>query len=171
MQASRDFIPIELMAVVVITSVPISLAVLSTGFASTSRELDSEAGRLAGLIGMLTDKAVLDNRGYGLHLECDVYQVPRHDKAKARWLPVARDSHRLLEWAGLTFELDGQSPVLTGSKSEKEQRKGIDQPQLLIFSSGEFSPFHLCLAERGSGGQALSLNSDGLRLPRVEVTR
>ncbi len=51
MRASRGFTLIELMVVMVIISVLIGLAVLSTGFASTSRELDSEAERLAGLIG------------------------------------------------------------------------------------------------------------------------
>lgn len=132
MRASRGFTLIELMVVMVIISVLIGLAVLSTGFASTSRELDSEAERLAGLIGVLTDEAVLDNREYGLRLERDAYQVLRYDEAKARWLPVARDSHRLPEWAELTFELDGQPLVLAGSKGEKEQKKGTDQPQLLI---------------------------------------
>ncbi|VFT11080.1 general secretion pathway protein H [Pseudomonas aeruginosa] len=123
MRASRGFTLIELMVVMVIISVLIGLAVLSTGFASTSRELDSEAERLAGLIGVLTDEAVLDNREYGLRLERDAYQVLRYDEAKARWLPVARDSHRLPEWAELTFELDGQPLVLAGSKGEKEQKK------------------------------------------------
>ena len=85
MQASRGFTLIELMVVMVIISVLIGLAVLSTGFASTSRELDSEAERLAGLIGVLTDEAVLDNREYGLRLERDAYQVLRYDEAKARW--------------------------------------------------------------------------------------
>ena len=140
------------MVVMVIISVLIGLAVLSTGFASTSRELDSEAERLAGLIGVLTDEAVLDNREYGLRPERDAYQVLRYDEAKARWLPVARDSHRLPEWAELTFELDGQPLVLAGSKGEKEQKKGTDQPQLLILSSGELSPFRLRLAERGTRG-------------------
>ncbi len=167
MRASRGFTLIELMVVMVIISVLIGLAVLSTGFASTSRELDSEAER----IGVLTDEAVLDNREYGLRLERDAYQVLRYDEAKARWLPVARDSHRLPEWAELTFELDGQPLVLAGSKGEKEQKKGTDQPQLLILSSGELSPFRLRLAERGPEGRALSLSSDGFRLPRVEVAR
>ena len=75
MRASRGFTLIELMVVMVIISVLIGLAVLSTGFASTSRELDSEAERLAGLIGVLTDEAVLDNREYGLRLERDAYQL------------------------------------------------------------------------------------------------
>ena len=109
MRASRGFTLIELMVVMVIISVLIGLAVLSTGFASTSREL--------------------------------------------------------------TFELDGQPLVLAGSKGEKEQKKGTDQPQLLILSSGELSPFRLRLAERGPEGRALSLSSDGFRLPRVEVAR
>ncbi|MGV8590510.1 GspH family T2SS minor pseudopilin variant XcpU, partial [Pseudomonas aeruginosa] len=60
---------------------------------------------------------------------------------------------------------------LAGSKGEKEQKKGTDQPQLLILSSGELSPFRLRLAERGPEGRALSLSSDGFRLPRVEVAR
>lgn len=57
MQASRGFTLIELMVVMVIISVLIGLAVFSTGFASTSRELDSEAERLAGLIGTRTGTA------------------------------------------------------------------------------------------------------------------
>lgn len=87
-------------------------------------------------------------------------------KRRRAGLPVARgDSHRLPE-AELTFELDGQPLVLAGSKGEKEQKKGTDQPQLLILSSGELSPFRLRLAERGPEGRALSLSSDGFRLPR-----
>lgn len=151
MQASRGFTLIELMVVMVIISVLIGLAVLSTGFASTSRELDSEAERLAGLIGVLTDEAVLDNREYGLRLERDAYQVLRYDEAKARWLPVARDSHRLPEWAELTFELDGQPLVLAGSKGEKEQKKGTDQPQLLIDQ-----------ADAGGGAPAVVLDDLGV---------
>ncbi|MDF5818705.1 GspH/FimT family pseudopilin [Pseudomonas aeruginosa] len=89
-------------------------------------------------------------------------------RAGCRWRATAT---ALPEWAELTFELDGQPLVLAGSKGEKEQKKGTDQPQLLILSSGELSPFRLRLAERGPEGRALSLSSDGFRLPRVEVAR
>ena len=170
MQASRGFTLIELMVVMVIISVLIGLAVLSTGFASTSRELDSEAERLAGLIGVLTDEAVLDNREYGLRLERDAYQVLRYDEAKARWLPVARDSHRLPEWAELTFELDGQPLVLAGSKGEGAEERHRSAAIADPFQ-WRTQPVPPAPGRARTRGRALSLSSDGFRLPRVEVAR
>ena len=88
MRASRGFTLIELMVVMVIISVLIGLAVLSTGFASTSRELDSEAERLAGLIGVLTDEAVLDNREYGA-MPTRYCATTKRRRAGCRWRATA----------------------------------------------------------------------------------
>lgn len=61
------------MMAMVIISMLIGLAVLSTGLASTSWGLDSEVERLAGLIGVLTDEVVLNNHECGLRLERNAY--------------------------------------------------------------------------------------------------
>ena len=99
-RGARGFTLIELLVVLVIIGCLVGLAVFSTGIAGPSRELNNEAERLAGLIGVLVDEAVLDNREYGLRLENDRYQVLRFDEAKARWEPVGKQPHVLPAWAG-----------------------------------------------------------------------
>lgn len=167
---SPGFTLIELLVVIVIIGTLVALTTFSTGIAGPGRELRNEAERLAGLIGVLADEAVLDNREYGVRFERDRYQVVRFED-DGRWAPLGEQAHRLPEWAELRFELDGQALVLparSGESSRSSKSKPADAPQLLILSSGEFTPFRLQLNERGAEGVRLALSSDGFRLPRVE---
>ncbi|MAE22341.1 type II secretion system minor pseudopilin GspH [Pseudomonas chengduensis] len=160
-KAQRGFTLIELLVVLVILGSLIGLAVLSTGIAGPARELRSEAERLSGLIGVLVDEAVLDNREYGLSFTREGYRVLRYDPQRDEWQALDRQAHRLPEWAELAFEVDGEALSLTTEAS-------ADAPQLLILSSGELTPFRLRLAERQRDGLRLQLSSDGFGLPRVE---
>ena len=182
MRPSRGFTLVELLVVLVILGSLVGLAVLSTGIAGTSRELRSEAERLAGLIGVLVEEAVLDNREYGLRLERTRYQVVSFDEGTATWVAKPRSEHVLPEWAQLSYELDGEPLRLAGpggsnevsgdnsdEEEEAEKAEAARQPQLLILSSGELSPFRLQLEERRKDGVRLQLASDGFSLPKVEV--
>ncbi|WP_044874998.1 type II secretion system minor pseudopilin GspH [Pseudomonas sp. LFM046] len=170
-RASAGFTLIEVLVVMVVIACLAGLAVISSGVAGPSRELNQEAERLAGLIGLLADEAVLDNREYGLHLERDGYQVFFYDETRARWQLLSEEGRQLPEWAELTFELDGEPLVLPMPEKDVKKAKGKDKepvPQLIILSSGELSPFRLELGERRKDGLRLELSSDGFRLPRVE---
>lgn len=160
-KAQRGFTLIELLVVLVILGSLIGLAVFSTGIAGPARELRSEAERLSGLIGVLVDEAVLDNREYGLSFTREGYRVLRYDPQRGEWQALDRQAHRLPEWAELAFEVDGEALSLTTDAS-------ADTPQLLILSSGEMTPFRLRLAEHRRDGLRLQLSSDGFGLPRVE---
>lgn len=161
LKAQRGFTLIELLVVLVILGSLIGLAVLSTGIAGPARELRSETERLGGLIGVLVDEAVLDNREYGLSFTREGYRVLRYDPQRGEWQALDRQAHRLPEWAELAFEVDGEALTLGGEAS-------ADAPQLLILSSGELTPFRLRIAERRRDGLRLQLSSDGFGLPRVE---
>jgi len=158
---ARGFTLIELLVVLVILGSLIGLAVLGTSMAGPSRELRSEAERLAGLIGVLADEAVLDNREYGLSFERDGYRVLRYDAQHAEWQAMDTRLHLLPQWAELEFEVEGEALSLPSAEADQA-------PQLLILSSGEMTPFRLRLAERRREGLRLLLSSDGFRLPRVE---
>jgi general secretion pathway protein H len=164
----RGFTLVELLVVIVILGSLIGLAVLSTGIAGPARELRNEAERLAGLIGVLAEEAVLDNREYGLLLHAEGYRVLRYDPLAARWQALDDKTHRLPAWAELSVELDGEALQLP--QPTAESRRAADPvPQLLLLSSGELSPFRLRLSERRKDGLRLLLSSDGFRLPKVEV--
>lgn len=168
MRQPRGFTLIELLVVLVILGSLIGIATLSIGIAGPSRELRNEAERLAGLIGVLAEEAVLDNREYGLYLTNEAYQVLRYDPQSARWDALDDKPHSLPGWAELSVELEGEALKLPQPSGEQSGAAG-KLPQLLMLSSGELSPFRLRLSERRKGGMGLSLSSDGFRLPRVEL--
>ncbi len=169
MRCSRGFTLIELLVVLVILGSLVGLAVLSTGIAGPARELNNEAERLTGLIGVLADEAVLDNREYGLRLSPEAYQVLRYDEVTGKWLAFDKVAHRLPSWAVLSFELDGEVLSLPAPAAQDDKKAKNQAPQLLILSSGELSSFRLRLAERRKDGLQLQISSDGFRLPRIEV--
>ncbi|MBS7662985.1 type II secretion system minor pseudopilin GspH [Pseudomonas lalucatii] len=166
--AARGFTLVELLVVLVILGVLIALAVLGSGVAGPGRELHGEAERLAGLIGVLAEEAVLDNREYGVHLTAGAYQVLRYDPALRRWQPLPGKPHDLPSWAELSVELEGEALRLPQPVAE-QGRQASPTPQLLMLSSGELSPFRLQLRERRRDGLSLWLSSDGFQLPRVEL--
>lgn len=184
---ARAFTLIELLVVIVLLGILVSLAALTTGSSSTSRELRDEARRIAALIGVLSDEAVLDSREYGLLVNREGYRVLRYDEADARWREVERRKvHRLPEWMRLELELDGTPLELVAPVRQADDRAGLSdadsrgrshernsgprlEPQLLILSSGELSPFSLRLSERKAGGSTWRIASDGLRLPQAEL--
>lgn len=172
-RASAGFTLIEVLVVMVVIGCLAGLAVISSGVAGPSRELKNEADRLAGLIGVLADEAVLDNREYGLRLERGSYQVFFYDESSGRWQALSDGARQLPDWAELTFELEGEPLVLPAPVDEQDEKKAKDSrppvPQLVILSSGELSPFRLQLGERRKDGVRLQLSSDGFRLPRVET--
>ncbi|MGB4075689.1 type II secretion system minor pseudopilin GspH [Pseudomonas sp.] len=165
---TRGFTLIELLVVLVILGSLIGIAVLGVGIAGPGRELHNEAERLAGLIGVLAEEAVLDNQEYGLLLSREAYQVLRYDSAKQGWQALSAKPHQLPGWAELSVELDGAALGLPAAEGEKPAKAAL-VPQLLLLSSGEISPFRLRLAERRADGLRLQLLSDGFQLPKVEV--
>ncbi|MFS4424843.1 type II secretion system minor pseudopilin GspH [Stutzerimonas stutzeri] len=180
-QRARAFTLIELLVVIVLLGILVSVAVLSVGGSSTSRELRDEARRLAALIGVMSDEAVLDSREYGLLINSEGYRVLRYDETAMRWLEVERrKTHKVPAWMRLDLELDG-TPLELVAPTRREDRAGLSregerterrapqlEPQLLILSSGELSPFRLRLSERKPGGGTWLIASDGFRLPEAE---
>lgn len=181
------FTLIELLVVIVILGSLVGLAVLSMGSASSSREVRDEAQRLATLIGLMVDEAVLDSREYGLLISKDGYRVMHYDEADARWRDAGDGkAHQAPEWMQLELELDGSplklvapvkredDPIGLSDDEDRERRRAPRvQPQLLILSSGELSPFTLTFSDNRPGGTGWVVSSDGFSMPRAvaEETR
>lgn len=176
---ARGFTLIELLVVIVILGSLVSLAMLSSS-GNQSRLLLDESERLASLISVLSEEATLDNREYGLWLDDQSYRVLRYDERKSVWQPLpGQGLHSLPAFARMELKLEGQPLKLATPVVEQQDSPGLStareappenplQPQLLILSSGEFSPFTLRLEERAAGGAVYRLASDGFQLPHSE---
>ncbi len=169
------FTLVELLVVLVIIGCLVSLALFSTG-RNTERELQEEAQRLATVMTLLADEAVLENREYGLLISTTGYQVLNFADDCGCW-SASRDQqgYSLPSWARMQLQLDGEPLQLGGTatadeaadSAEESASAQVAQPQLLLLSSGELSAFRLRLEVRDLSDQAFAVSSDGFQLPAV----
>lgn len=143
----RGFTLLELMVVVIIIGVMTTFAVLSLGN-SAARRVDEEAYRFASLIRLAADEAVLQGREIGIEIKRDGYVFHQFDDQFRQWVPMATNlvyrSRTLTEGMTIDLRLDDQEMVLPAvGEAEDGEEEDPPQPQVLLLSSGEMTPFEL----------------------------
>jgi general secretion pathway protein H len=129
------------MVVLVIISVILTFVTLSVGGNSRAEVLQRETRRLAALLEMASDEAVLSSQQLAIRFSEDGYEfmVLSGDE----WLPLEEDAllraRSLPEGMELELELeDNPPPSLISEDSEL--------PQVFLLSSGEMTPFVVTLS-------------------------
>jgi general secretion pathway protein H len=146
----HGFTLLELLVVLVIIGIILSVAVISIGDGGRSRQITQEGERLVALIEHAGDEAITQGVELGIHFTANDYQfitlkeghwVPYHGKRSLR-------QRHLPEWSYLEMSLD-MLPVPLLDAQAANQSDGLNterlEPQLLILSSGERSPFEITL--------------------------
>ena len=145
----RGFTLLEIMVVVVIIAVMTTVAILSIGVLGTDRELDDEGDRFTDVIAAAAQQAELEGRDYGVWFGIGRYEVLAFSEDRQVWeeLPDDRlyDGHELPAGVTATLEMEGRQVALGLEKPDAPRT-----PQLILFASGDASPYHLVLGRDGS---------------------
>lgn len=145
-RGADGFTLLELLVVVFIIGIIATMFTLSVGVAGgADRELRREAERLETLLALALEDASFQTHELGLRLYPHSYEfsiLDRGDPADPlddKWVPIADDvfaRRELPEVFAFDLEIGGRSVNL--ERSEKDVEKKYE-PQLFIFSSGDFS--------------------------------
>ena len=165
---ARGFTLLEIMVVLVLIGIITSFALLSVGGGPRER-LAEEARRLAALVELHQQEAILSGEPRGIRFSRAGYAMLRQDEKGAWQPPVAADTliqHQLPEEIALGLWIEGRPAELQASGQT---------PQVLLLASGETTEFVAVLGladERGPDAPLYRVAGDALgRLTTGAVTR
>ncbi|WP_183459660.1 type II secretion system minor pseudopilin GspH [Microbulbifer rhizosphaerae] len=149
------FTLIEILVVIVIIATLAGMAVLSLGGAG-NRNWTGEVQRLASLLQLVADRALIDKAHYGVMMESDGYSVVRFDAAAMKWQALDTESagrsaarfasHQLPENIRLEVLEEAQMPGAESKEFAAERKEEEEQlPQFVALSSGEILPVELAM--------------------------
>jgi general secretion pathway protein H len=179
---------LELLVVVFIIGVLATMFTLSVGITGDDRDLQRETDRIEALLRLASEEATLQGREIGMTFFRDGYEFSTYfedfedyrdaeesdDVGRSKWtLIMGRDmfgprglpADMLIE-----LEIDGRTVILDPREPDKRDKDDEREykPQVLIFSSGEVTPFVLRLRRSFQNtGVILDVKDDGT----IELTQ
>lgn len=139
---AAGFTLLELMVVLVIIGIVMTFVTVSVGGDNRAKELDREARRLAALMDLASDEAILRSSQLAVRFGDAEYEF--YSLQGNAWLPLTDDSQLRLRTLpeGVTLDLELEDSPPLGLNADPDQQ----QPQVFILSSGEMTPFILTLS-------------------------
>jgi len=152
--AHAGFSLLELLIVVAIIGLLVGAVTLSWGTLGNDREIEQEANRLRGVVDVLQEEALMQTRDYGLMFTETGYRFYVYDHGELEWVLPPGDRllepHTLAPQLSLTLTLDGRDiPLVPDFDSQDIENP---EPQVMLLSSGEVTPFTVEITRRGIEG-------------------
>ena len=168
--ASAGFTLLELLVVVAIIGLLVQAAALSWRAIGNDQEIEQETGRLRGLIDLLHEEALMQSRDYGLMFTETGYRFYVFDYQQLEWVEAQGDDllqpHALRPLLSMTLFLDGREVPLDPDFESQDIENA--EPQVMLLSSGEVTPFQIEMSRDGVSGRFdLEVSLDG----KVAVTQ
>jgi general secretion pathway protein H len=168
---------LEILVVVTIIGIFLGVALLSTDLVSFERKLEREAVRLGTKLRFTSEEALMQSRDFGVLFYEEGYEFMLFEPSEG-WLPaggagmeaVTLDEDMVLQlrMEGLDVVLDPRCEVflcgLQETLSEERDDEPEVRPQIILFSSGEVTPFELEFLRESEilePGYLLSVDFDG----------
>jgi general secretion pathway protein H len=159
---SSGFTLIEILVVIVIIGIVMSIAILSITLAGGDNQLRDEAQRMVSLVDVARDESLLQGREFGLEFMQGAYRFVEFDPLTRQWSEIIGDDtlrlRQLPEELELELFVEDRRVVLKSDParmtSEEEDRPSIESyaPHVLIYSSGDMSPFEVHFVRRIDDG-------------------
>jgi general secretion pathway protein H len=173
----QAFTLIEILVVVAIVAIVVSVVLLSIGLLGNNSDLDTEARRLTSLVGEAQDEAMLEGREFGVEFMHGAYRFVEYDPLTEHWVEVVDDDmfrlRRLPDNLEFELTLENRKVQLKeepaaiddpGNAKDEDKMRNSDltqryQPHVMIFSSGDATPFQLAI-RRMNSDQSVVLEGD-----------
>lgn len=159
---SGGFTLIEILVVIVIIGIVMSIATLSITLAGGDNQLRDEAQRVVALVEVARDESLLQGREFGVEFMQGAYRFVEYDPLTRQWGEIIGDDtlrlRELPEELELELFVEDRRVLLKSDparmSSEEEDRPGIERyaPHVLIYSSGDMSPFEVHFVRRIDDG-------------------
>ena len=150
----NGFTLIELLTVIAIIGIISAISIFAINTTNKNDDLTVNATRLASLIELSREEAIMQGRDYGIEFIENGYQFLEYVPMLESWVDLQNDhlfKQRKLP-SGLQYELviENKEIQIKNNKGnpfdESLDKRRIDKvPHILILSSGEISPFNLIL--------------------------
>ena len=146
---SAGFTLLELMVVLVLMGIIFSFAVLSLRGTDISDLMEQETRRLAALLELASDEAILQGEELAINFEDDGYEflVLQENSWRSPGDDGLLKAYSLPAEIELRLEVEGEPPELNnlaaledGGNEDDEEEENLT-PQVFILSSGEMTPF------------------------------
>jgi general secretion pathway protein H len=164
LRRNAGFSLLELLVVVAIIGLLAGAVTLSIGSLGNDRELEDETNRLRSVINLLHEESLMQSRDYGMMFTTTGYRFYVYDYRELAWVVPQADEllaeHSLHPQLSLELVLDGRNvPLLRDFDAQEVENP---EPQIMVLSSGEVTPFTLEMQRDGIDGRfALTAELDG----------
>lgn len=156
MKRITGFTLIEILVVLFIVSIMSGIVVANLPSMTRTGDLDTEARRLAALLSMARQDAILEANEYGFMPDRNEYRFYIYDDMAGQWKLLTEspfETRHLSSELALSATVEKSPLKLTGKGKEK-------MPPILLLSSGETTPFQLTLS-MPSADRAKTLVANG----------
>ena len=148
----RGFTLLEVMVVLVLIGIIFSFAMLSVSRNDQDEVMKRETRRLATLISLANDEAVIRGQEFAIHftetgydflvLQLEGWQAPQDDRLLK--------SYQLPKGVRVRIEVEGDPPGLDQPAKKTGGTEEARTPQVYLLSSGEMTPFSATFEAQGA---------------------